>query len=696
MKTSTHTKITVVAILTILLMAAAVQASNFSIHFPPETDSPWESGETIVTLEDDGTLRVSGKGAMGNYDYGYKVIDAPWIGSLESITNLIIEDGVTHIGNGAFKYCSGITSVTIPNSVTSIGHEAFYAVSLTSLTIPASVTSIGNQAFNSCVNLTSVTIPGSIMKNIKKDQSVDIKKDQPVDNHSKKPWKPEGVPRSVGPDNMGKGIGKYVFAGSGLRSVIIEDGAESIPDGTFAVCTDLRYVRIPNSVTEIGEFAFVVCPNLRSVTIPGNVRSVGEEAFSRSGGLRSAIFQNPKITEFGDYVFASNLPFDEYYPASWIITNDFYGLLYITGANSIIDNLNKIIAGMGFNGILTDHIYNYNIKAYNMRITPWLTLCFLVTTVLTAAILVVIIKSRKLSGQKLKKARVTVIVLSAFLLITLCLGYAHATTFTFNIDINNNEGGSVSPAGKQKYRVVTEVRVTAKANDGYVFTGWSGASTSADEEVTIIVDGKQALTANFERFEPRTVKIGDNTWMAENLNVARDSSQCYADNEDNCRKYGRLYDVTTAQTVCPIGWRLPTTADWNGLFQAAGGKRVEKEVRMAIGNNWERRAVIIGDNHWTMAGKKLKSKTGWNDREDGSSGNGTDEFGFSALPGDLGTHGRWWSAPPTIVLHMGSDAVSVAQTWRMDFDSDHASEHLSVWRYELFSVRCVKDSEKEP
>jgi len=121
----------------------------------------------------------------------------------------------------------------------------------------------------------------------------------------------------------------------------------------------------------------------------------------------------------------------------------------------------------------------------------------------------------------------------------------------------------------------------------------------------------------------RTVKIGNKIWMAENLNYETGNSWCYGNNESNNRKYSRLYDWNTAMKACPAGWHLPTNDDWRDLIQAIGGENA--------------------------AGKKLKSKTGWN-----NNGNGTDEFGFSALPGgyrridgyiyEINDSGVWWSA----------------------------------------------------
>ncbi|MCL2182809.1 MAG: fibrobacter succinogenes major paralogous domain-containing protein [Chitinispirillia bacterium] len=140
----------------------------------------------------------------------------------------------------------------------------------------------------------------------------------------------------------------------------------------------------------------------------------------------------------------------------------------------------------------------------------------------------------------------------------------------------------------------------------------------------------------------RTVRMGDLTWMAENLNFKTGGSRCYGNKESNCQKYGLLYDWTTAMSACPAGWRLPARNDWADLVKAAGGEET--------------------------AGKKLKSKTGWGDWTcdkgmvmDGRdctlwrsySGNGSDDFGFSAMPGGSrvgadfdgsGGYGQWWSA----------------------------------------------------
>ena len=179
----------------------------------------------------------------------------------------------------------------------------------------------------------------------------------------------------------------------------------------------------------------------------------------------------------------------------------------------------------------------------------------------------------------------------------------------------------------------------------------------------------------------RKVTIGSQIWMAENLNFAAEGSKCYDDNPDNCAKYGRLYDWATAmkfpsicnstncssqiqpkhQGVCPKGWHLPSKDEYEVLDNAVGGNRV--------------------------AGKKLKSSSGWSGwNKDGS---GTDEFGFSALPGgyhengsfrNVGLNGEWWSAY--------EDYSGAYRRYMGDYDWANFSND---GKSNLHSVRCIQD-----
>ena len=158
----------------------------------------------------------------------------------EEIKDLVIPNSVTSIGREAFSGCSGLTSVTISNSVTSIGYRAFEdCTGLTSITIPNSVTSIGGRAFLSCTGLTSVTVPNSVTN-----------------------------------------IGNYAFDGcSGLTSVTLPNNVTSIGWNAFSGCTGLTSVTIPNNVTSIGSDAFYGCSGLTTITIGNGVKFIDKNAF---------------------------------------------------------------------------------------------------------------------------------------------------------------------------------------------------------------------------------------------------------------------------------------------------------------------------------------------------------------------------------------------------------------------------------
>jgi uncharacterized protein (TIGR02145 family) len=166
----------------------------------------------------------------------------------------------------------------------------------------------------------------------------------------------------------------------------------------------------------------------------------------------------------------------------------------------------------------------------------------------------------------------------------------------------------------------------------------------------------------------KATKIGEQVWMAENLNYEVEGSRCYDNKPANCDKYGRLYDWVTAMEACPNGWHLPSQDEWEALID------------------------FLGED---VAGSKLKTKFGWNRDwlERGKSGNGEDAYGFSALPGGVGSSsgkfggvgksGEWWSAS-----EYGSDE---ANSYGMQYCNDNLG-----WGYDrkegaLFSVRCVGD-----
>jgi len=300
-----------------------------------------------------------------------------------------------------------------------------------------------------------------------------------------------------------------------------------------------------------------------------------------------------------------------------------------------------------------------------------------------------------------------------------------AFTFSCSSDEGEKEGGESSSSVPSSSSEVplppssssssdggeSSSSVTTQESSSSLGSGESSSSVTAQESSSSLGGGESSSSG--DHFNPnipyidfidnrdgktyKSVVIGTQTWMAENLNYNATGSKCYGEGglvynveseliplldsevQANCEKYGRLYDWATAmnnsasstavpsgvQGVCPDGWHLPGYGEWDTLITAVGGENT--------------------------AGIKLKAISDWNDYE-GASGNGTDEYGFSALPSGsysegsffgVGNYGHWWGATENDSYYAFALGITYYDEYAYGYSGDKPN---------LFSVRCVQDT----
>ena len=212
------------------------------------------------------------------------------------LTSVTIPSSVTYIDDYAFENCTGLTSITIPSSVTAIGHEVFASCTgLTSLTIPSSVTYLGEAAFGMCTGLTSVTVPASV---------TDMGAAPFAGCDGLTTLKvASGNPVYSSPNNCNAIIRTSDHALiNGCNTTVIPNNVTAIEAGAFVMLPSLTSIAIPSSVTTIGESAFARCTGLTSVVLPPSVTSIGHYAFGECTGLTSMTLPS-SVTTIGEAAF---------------------------------------------------------------------------------------------------------------------------------------------------------------------------------------------------------------------------------------------------------------------------------------------------------------------------------------------------------------------------------------------------------
>ena len=236
-------------------------------------------GDYVIKLTVNGTMGLNGDfedepySAILRYSSASDNRNSVYQNNVQKIE---LGNGITGIGNQAFRGCRSLASITIPSSVTSIEISAFYyCCPLASITIPDGVTSIGDSAFSECSSLASISIPnaatsigGSAFYNCRSLASITI---------------PDGV------TSIGRQTFYYCYS---LASISIPDGVTDIGNYAFSDCRSLASITIPNGVTTIKSSAFGNCTSLASITIPNGVTSIKTYAFYYCGGIAFYDFSN--------------------------------------------------------------------------------------------------------------------------------------------------------------------------------------------------------------------------------------------------------------------------------------------------------------------------------------------------------------------------------------------------------------------
>ncbi len=263
-----------------------------------------DSGDNVKwVLDFTGTLTISGTGDMYEYGTYYGTPTAPWGSMCEKVLKVVIEEGVTSIGDYAFYGCSNLSSISIADSVTAIGKETTYSGygccfydcdSLTEITIPKNVSVIAYNAFAGCNNLTAI--------NVASGNTYFSSADGVLYNRYKTTLR--------------------AYPAGKTGAFTVPSGVYTISDSAFKGCQNLTAITLPSSLTTIDRNAFNDCKNLTAITIPSSVTTLGYQAFYYCTGLKTVTFQGSLPASVSTYVF-SGVKADAYVPAgdsTWTTT----------------------------------------------------------------------------------------------------------------------------------------------------------------------------------------------------------------------------------------------------------------------------------------------------------------------------------------------------------------------------------------
>ena len=314
----------------------------------PLMNAVWHYKEAASWKLEDGVLTISGEGAMENYA---KAVKQPWYEKRAQITSVVVEDGITEIGDFAFygltylkevsiadsvtkigdyafKNCSALSEVNLPEKLESVGESAFYGcTALKDITFHENVQSIGSYAFSRCTELKKIVFEGdapeiqtgafsgvrasvsypeekaSWTEDKKQNYGGQLSWNQPL------PWNVDNHVLTITNDSCMKNYESaaktpWYAERNEVTSIIVADGVTKIGDYAFYGYSNLASVQLPDSLESIGNYAFKNCGKLSEITLPEKVSTIGESAFYGCGLAEIAIPSN--VTVIADYSFARN------------------------------------------------------------------------------------------------------------------------------------------------------------------------------------------------------------------------------------------------------------------------------------------------------------------------------------------------------------------------------------------------------
>ena len=365
-----------------------------------------------------------------------------------SVTSIIIPNSVTSIGDYAFYGCLSLNSVTIPNSVTNIGAYAFatatsssfYVMQLSSIAIPDSVTNIGEKAFFGCTKLTNVTIGNGVT--------------------------------SIGAGAFGEcsSLTSMTLPNSLTTIGYVSEYGVTFEDGVFVNCKKLISINIGNSVTAIGAYSFSGCSSLTSITIPSSVTVIGRSAFNGCSSLTNITISNSvtSISSGAFYGCTSLTSIDIGNGVTSIPSIMFYGCSSLSSVT--IPSAVTSIGAEAFTNCtgLERIVFLGNAPSYD------------VTSFRNSSPTVYYVAGT--TGWGVYYAGLNTAVIGSYLLTTVC---------------NAAEGTSSINPIKQAYQSGDSVTISATPKEGFLFSNWSGASTATTSSITLIMNSDKIVTANF-------------------------------------------------------------------------------------------------------------------------------------------------------------------------------------------------------